>query len=142
MELNFAPNDRAKSFKCSTCPSETQALRRCREPREDFTHKDHAGVFPILITKDGEQFSFCPGKATWDSSVVAVYNSLVISAETGCMWNEGGLSEQPQWFMDLLSLFIVRYNDHKFWSRARAILGESPGIQRTQDKTPLRKGAR
>lgn len=136
MELNFAPSDRAKSFQCSRCPQETKKLRRCGEDREDFTHKDHAGVFPIMITKDGEQFGFCPAKATWDPSIISVYNSLVISAETGNLWVSGGIAEQPGWFIELLSLFLVRYNDHKFWSRAKAIMGDGSGAAKIKQKMP------
>lgn len=136
MELNFAQPDRAKSFQCSKCPAETKKLRRCAESREDFTHKDHAGVFPIMVSKEGEQFGFCPGKATWDPSIVSVYNSLVMTAETGNLWNSGGLSDQPAWFIELLSLFLVRYNDHKFWSRAKAIMGDGSGAAKIKPKTP------
>lgn len=144
MELNFAPPDRAKSFQCSKCPPETKKLRRCAESREDFTHKDNAGVFPIMVTKDGEQFGFCPAKATWDPSIVSVYNCLVISTETGNLWNRGGISDQPGWFIELLSIFMVRYNDNKFWSRARAILGDGSKTASNKQisEQALRKGAR
>lgn len=145
MELNFAPPDRVKSFRCSSCPDETKKLRRCADSREDFTHKDHAGVFPIMVTKEGEQFSFCPGKATWDPSIVSVYNSLVIAAETGALWSRGGISDQPGWFIDLLSLFLVRYNDHKFWSRARAIMGDASKSSTVKKQFPeavARKGVK
>jgi hypothetical protein len=124
MELSFAPPERAKVFQCSKCPLETQKLRRCRETREDFTYKDNGSVFPIMVTREGEQFSFCPGKATWDHTVSSVYSSLMICAETGNLWNSGGISDQPMWFIELLSIFLMRYNDHKFYSRAQAILGD------------------
>lgn len=124
MELSFAPPERAKVFQCSRCPIETQNLRRCRETREDFTYKDNGSVFPIMVTQDGEQFSFCPGKATWDHTVSSIYSALMITAETGNLWNSGGISEQPSWFIELLSIFLIRYNDHKFYSRARSILGD------------------
>lgn len=140
MELSFAPPERAKVFRCSTCPAETQTLRRCREPREDFTYKDNGSVFPIMVTRDGEQFSFCPGKATWDPTVSNIFSSLMISAETGNLWNSGGISEQPSWFIELLSIFLMRYNDHKFYSRAQAILGD--GKQKTVPSSNKQKGAR
>jgi hypothetical protein len=77
-----------------------------------------------MVTREGEQFSFCPGKATWDHTVSSVYSSLMICAETGNLWNSGGISDQPLWFIELLSIFLMRYNDHKFYSRAQAILGD------------------
>lgn len=127
MELSFAPPDRAKVFQCSKCPLPTQKLRRCHEDREDFTQADNGSVFPIMITPEGQQYGFCPSKATWDSTVSGIYNSLMICAETGNLWTAGGISEQPSWFVELLSMFILRYNDHKFYSRAQAILGDGKG---------------
>lgn len=124
MELTFAPPERAKVFQCSKCPEATQKLRRCREDREDFTQEDNGAVFPIMVTSEGQQYGFCPAKSTWDPSISSVYNSLMICAETGNLWNSGGISNQPSWFIELLSIFILRYNDHKFYSRAQAILGD------------------
>lgn len=140
MELSFAPPERAKVFLCSKCPIETQKLRRCRESREDFTYKDNGSVFPIMVTRDGEQFSFCPGKATWDHTVSSIYSALMITAETGNLWNSGGISGQPQWFIELLSIFLIRYNDHKFYSRAQAILGD--GKSKPSQTPSKQKGAR
>jgi len=39
------------------------------------------------------------------------------------MLEEGPLMDQPGWWIDLLSWFLPFYNDQKFWSRAKAILG-------------------
>ena len=140
MELSFAPPERAKVFQCSKCPLETQKLRRCRETREDFSYKDNGSVFPIMVTREGEQFSFCPGKATWDHTVSSVYSSLMICAETGNLWNSGGISDQPMWFIELLSIFLMRYNDHKFYSRAQAILGD--GKSKSTPSPNKTKGAK
>lgn len=49
------------------------------------------------------------------------------------MLEEGPLSEQPDWWVDLLSWFLPYYSDMKFYSRARAILGdgtEKKGVKR------------
>jgi len=140
MELSFAPPERAKVFHCSKCPIETQNLRRCRESREDFTYKDNGSVFPIMVTREGEQFSFCPGKATWDHTVSSIYGALTITAETGNLWNIGGISDQPEWFIELLSIFLMRYNDHKFYSRAQAILGD--GKSKPSQTSSKQKGSK
>lgn len=145
MELAFAPPERAKAFSCAKCPADIKALRRCSDPREDFTHKDNGSIFPIMITKEGEQFGFCPGKATWDASVSQIYLSLVICAETGTLWSSGGISQQPAWFIELLGIFLLRYSDQKFYSRARAILGDgskTPAPKRQSSEAAARKGAR
>lgn len=97
-------------------------LRRCREDRLDFTEKD-ASFFPMVVERGGQLYGFCPGKATWDSNIAGIYQALVICAETGIMLEDGPLVDQSDWWVDLLSWFLPYYDDMKFWSRAKAILG-------------------
>lgn len=78
----------------------------------------------MYVEKGGTLFGFCPGKSTWDSEASSIYQALVICAETGIMLEDGPLSEQPDWWVDLLSWFLPYYSDTKFYSRARAILGD------------------
>jgi len=92
----------------------------------DFTSEDDVN-FPMYVTKGGPLFGFCPGKATWDKEVMTIFKTLVISTETGCQYAAGGLEDQPDWWLELLSWFIPRYNDSKFASRVKSIVGdESP----------------
>lgn len=133
MELAFA--DRAKlkkrgiSFNCEKCPASIQKLRRCHEDRENFEEKDNSSIWPMYITDGGTPFGFCPGKATWEPRTVKLYRMLVICADTGALYEAGGISDQPEWFVDLLGWFLPRYNDLRFYSRAKAILGdEQPKI--------------
>jgi hypothetical protein len=102
-------------------------MRRCRDERMDFTEKDDPSVFPIYVTKGSSMFSFCPGKATWDKDVVSVYRALKISAESGTMWGEGGISDQPEWWIELLAWFLPRYSDLRFYGRVKSVLGDDPG---------------
>lgn len=78
----------------------------------------------MYIERGGNLYDFCPGKATWDNEAVSIYKMLVISAESGIMLETGSLLEQPDWWVDLLSWFLPLYSDNKFYSRARAILGD------------------
>lgn len=98
-------------------------LRRCQEDREDFTTKDN-NIWPMYVNKGGVSFGFCPGKATWDSQTMHTYQMLVVAAETGNLWEAGGISNQPAWFVDLLAWFLPRYNDRIFYSRVKSILGD------------------
>jgi hypothetical protein len=123
MELQFADPDRAKDFRCSKCPVNVQRLRRCHEPRYDFTEED-AHFWPIQITKGGELYNFCPGKATRDFEAVSLYNTVILTAETGALWSDGGIADQPTWFMELVTSFVPLYNELRFYSRAKAILGD------------------
>lgn len=61
---------------------------------------------------------------------------LHIAYETGTLWEPGGLKEQPEWFIDLLSWFISIYDSNKFYSRARSILGDGKKKHGT-DKRPV-----
>jgi hypothetical protein len=101
-------------------------MRRCHEDREDFDLKD-GSIWPMYVSKGGALFGFCPGKATWDPHTFNIYRSLVICAETGALWEEGGISSQPSWFIELLGWFLPRYNDLRFYSRAKSILGDGKG---------------
>lgn len=78
----------------------------------------------MYIEKGGNLYSYCPGKATWNPNTYALYQALVISSETGKMLEDGPISEQPDWWIDLLSWFIPFYSDQRFYARARAILGD------------------
>ena len=133
MEIGQAAPERRKDLSCSICPQNIQKLRRCREPRWDFTDED-ATFFPMVVEKGGTLYGFCPGKATWDQEALAVYQALVVCAETGIMMEDGPLSDQPDWWVDLLSWFLPYYSDVKFYSRAKAILGD--GTQKKQQPSP------
>jgi len=88
----------------------------------DFTEAD-GSLWPMYVEKGGELYNFCPGKAQWDHEAVAVHRLLIIAAETGTMLEEGGIADQPEWWVELLSFFLVRYDQTKFYTRANAILG-------------------
>lgn len=125
LDLNYNP-PRGVSFDCSTCKKSTQKSRRCKEDRMDFTEKDDPSVFPIYVTKGSTLFSFCPAKATWDKQIKGLYRSLKIASESGNMWIAGGIGDQPEWWVDLLSWFLPRYNDLRFAGRVRGLLGDDP----------------
>lgn len=84
-------------------------------------------MWPMYVIDGGTPFSFCPGKATWDRSATSTFRLLVVCAETGSLYSEGGIGDQPDWFIELLGWFLPRYNDLKFISRARFILGDGDG---------------
>lgn len=115
-----------RNFDCEGCPERTQKQRRCRESREDFTSEDNRNgqyVFPIRLHEGGEAYGFCPAKATWDPDVADILNILTICAEMGQMPYEGGVFEQPEWFVDMLGWFIPKNDLMKFSSKADMILG-------------------
>ena len=99
-------------------------LRRCEEDRWDFSTED-ASFFPIKLAEHGQGYGFCPGKVTWDQSVGETFRLLVLCYETKSLLYSGGIAEQPSWFVELISWFIPRYDEYKFYYRAKSILGDS-----------------
>jgi hypothetical protein len=98
----------------------------------DFTEADGA-IWPMYVEQGGESYGFCPGKATWDFEAASTFKMLIISAETGRMIEEGGLYDQPDWWIDLLASFLPRYDQQKFFSRAKAVLGD-PKVSKAMAK--------
>lgn len=117
-------SSKGRNFVCTKCPDTVMKLRRCQEDRFDFTEKDNGSVFPIKMTEYGASYGFCPAKSSWDPRIVSLFRLLVLSYETKQLLYSGGIAQQPAWFVDLLSWFIPRYDELKFYSRAKAILGE------------------
>lgn len=83
-----------------------------------------SNVFPMYVHKGGTLYGFCPAKATWDNEATELYKTLIVSRECGIMIANGGILDQPAWFIDLLSWFTTRYDHEKFVSRARMVLGD------------------
>lgn len=123
LELQFCDSQRRAELDCNRCPDRVQKLRRCREDKWNFT-SDDASFWPMRVSKGGELYGFCPAKATWDQRVIDYYQALVVASECGSQWCAGGLKDQPSWWLELLSSFAPSYNELRFTSRARAILGD------------------
>lgn len=126
MDLGFADTSELSasgiSFTCATCPKKIQDKRRCWEDRWDFTDKDDPYVFPMYVVRGGETYGFCPGKTTRDASLNALFRILLIAADTGAMLNSGGISDQPDWFVDLLAWFLPRLDMVRFTAKASMVL--------------------
>jgi hypothetical protein len=93
------------------------------EDRWDFNSKD-GSIWPMYVHKGGELFGFCPAKATWDPGTQELYKMLLVAAETGALYYDGGIADQPYWFIDLLAWFLPRYDSIKFEGKARSVLGD------------------
>lgn len=123
LELQFAEPDRAKQFQCQTCPNSIKKIRRCEESREDFTMED-GNIWPMRVQEGGSLFGFCPAKASRNPMALLNFKALMVCFQTGLHWQIGGISEQPEWWIDLVYWFTSRYDDLRFYSRAKAILGD------------------
>lgn len=87
----------------------------------------------MYVSKGGEAYSFCPGKATWDHETLEVYRLALLATESGnYLVSPGTLLDQPDEWLDILSWFVPRYKHQLFVSRARMILGDD----KTKAKAP------
>lgn len=78
----------------------------------------------MRIRDGGELYNFCPGKATWDYQALHIFSLLMLTAHTGVFYSEGGLADQPAWYIDLATWFLPCYDNLRFYSRAESILGD------------------
>lgn len=87
----------------------------------------------MYVHKDGNLYGFCPGKATWDQGTVTLYQYLTLTAETGMMYTQGGIAEQPEWFVGLAAWFVPLYRQTVFYSRVRGVLGDGDNKRPVKD---------
>jgi len=143
IELHFCDKGELKkagrSFDCAKCPDNIKKLRRCEEDREDFTELD-GGLWPMYIQRGGGLYSFCPAKATWEKELIEIFKNLEITAITGSMLFPGSISEQPDWYIDLLTIFLPVYDAQKFSTRMKSIFGD--GKTKPQQGTSIKGGSR
>lgn len=78
----------------------------------------------MYVQQGGELYGFCPAKATWDPWTVNMYRALMVAVTTGSQWEDGGLGNQPEWWIDLLSWFATRYDITNFHRKAVMVLGD------------------
>jgi hypothetical protein len=113
-----------RSFDCKTCPTNIKKIRRCEEDREDFDGKD-GPIWPMTINKGGQEYGFCPGKATWDFSLKTLFDELIVLAETKWLPFPGGMYDQPTWVIETMAWFLPTYDFMKFLRKADMILGST-----------------
>jgi hypothetical protein len=89
----------------------------------------------MYVTRGGMMYGFCPGKATWDHEARELYNAMVIASRTGALWDGGGLSDQPQWFVDMLGWFLPMYDRVTFAEKVRLVMGDPKAGKVTGSQT-------
>ena len=90
----------------------------------DFTTED-GPIWPMQVDDGGFLYSFCPAKATWDPMAREAFGILCLSLEMGCLYKDGGLIDQPDWYMQLITFFAPIYDKLKFAAKAQMVLGKS-----------------
>jgi len=124
LELQFAELSRANTFNCNKCTPQLKKIRRCEDIRMDLDAEDNP-IFPIRLLDGGTLFGFCPGKATKDPYSVGMFQSLVAAKFCGYAWQPGCIVDQPAWWIELLSNFVVRYDQLSFFNKAGSVLGSN-----------------
>ena len=96
----------------------------------------------MYINKGGDTYGFCPAKANWDQDTRAIFDLLLVAAETGQLLYTGGILNQPNWFIEMLSWFAPRYDAMKFYSRMGNIFGGDSKKQMPKPKTKTKSRGR
>ena len=97
----------------------------------------------MYVEQGGELYGFCPGKATWDTEAVKLYEYMLLFTETGVPYQSGGLRDQPDWFVQNAAWFVPLYRQKMFFSRAKAVLGDGDSKRPTKNHGgPGNKGTR
>jgi hypothetical protein len=89
----------------------------------DFTEKD-GSIWPMQMDTGGFSYGFCPAKATWDPMARETYGILCLSMEMGVLYNDGGIINQPDWYMQLITMFAPIYDKLKFAGKCQMVLGK------------------
>ena len=87
--------------------------RKCQEPGLENLKA------PMSVTKGGEKYTFCPGKATWHEGILELYDQCVVATETGILPIEGGLLDQEATFYGVFPFFIDQVREKRYartWS--------------------------
>jgi len=61
---------------------------------------------------------------TWDQEAISIFELMVVAVEQKAMLVEGGIANQPTWFISLLAWFGPAYEGLKFMSRVRMVVGD------------------
>lgn len=70
-----------------------------------------------------------------------MFNTLSVACELKVMLVEGGIANQPRWFVNMMSWFSVSYDMQKFMQKAKMVLGDddSPKQNTSAGKSQVRK---
>lgn len=60
---------------------------------------------------------------------------MVLAAETSDIHLvEGGLLDQPEWWVEAMSWFLPAYKDAQFFSRVRSVVGDEKSLKKAAAK--------
>lgn len=97
-------------YTCSLClPNPANAKqRKCQEPGFDNLKK------PRKMDDFSLEYSFCPGKATWYSEIIGMFEKCRVTFETGLLPREGSFEEQDEMFTDVFYAFVERWSSRRY----------------------------
>jgi hypothetical protein len=91
----------------------------------------------MYISKGGSPYSFCPGKATWSHEAANLMSMVEITYLTRSLFFPGSISEQPAWYVELISQILPLYESSKSAQRQNAMWGgggDAKGSQQPSNK--------
>lgn len=67
--------------------------------------------------------------------MVELFHMLTLAAETGDLHLvDGGIIDQPDWWVETMSWFLPAYNHAKFFSRVRSLVGDEKLLKKAASK--------
>ncbi len=67
-------------------------------------------------------YTFCPGKATWYSEIVELFEKCRVTYETGILPGDGSLEDQDEMFSEVFYSFVERWSARQYnriWADVR-----------------------
>ena len=79
------------------------------------------------VDERGGKYAFCPGKATWDVSIIRTYRACTLAFHTGILPREGHFETQDELFVEAYPAFVDHYIARKYgrvWQDVNQFTGE------------------
>jgi hypothetical protein len=106
-------------YNCGLCRKNPQTAkdRGCQEEGFQNLRK------PRRVDPSGQDYFFCPGKATWHDEIAELFQQCRVATETAILPKQGSLEDQDELFYECFPDFVVKWKDktyHKIWSDVHA----------------------
>ena len=107
VDLHFADEKDKKRYRCDVCPKLTQERNKCQEP-------GYQNVKRMRVDLLGSDYTFCPGKATWDISLAQTFIDCRVALEAGIFPSKGGLNDQYELFTGVFYDFMDHWKARSY----------------------------
>ena len=107
VDLHFAEEKDKKRYTCKICPKITKQRNKCQE-------QGYENIKKIRVDPMGAEYTFCPGKATWNRTIAQTFVDCRVALEAGIFPSEGGLDEQYEMFSLVFYEFMDQWKHRSY----------------------------